>query len=173
MKLRSFAVRAFAAAAVATAAVTGVAGTANAAPAPALALFPAINGPVMPTLGQNDFCTGIIDTAIETDPARPGLATIALTPRGMHGIGPGWAQNPTCKIKVTIRWNLDYYGIPAGQLKEVELLAGEGPGPTVRTEINPGTGIAAVSIGASWFSPWYNELRPQISLPVAGLFLVP
>lgn len=173
MKLRSFAVRAFGAAAVATALVTGVAGTASAAPAPAPALFPTINGPAMPTVGQNDFCSGIIDTAIESDPARPGLATIALTPRGMHGIGPGWAQNPVCKVKVTIKWNLDVYGFPAGQVREVELLAGEGPGQTVRTEINPGSGVAVMHVAATWLSPWYNEVRPQISYPVIGYFLVP
>ncbi|QCQ92500.1 hypothetical protein [Rhodococcus sp. SGAir0479] len=171
MKLRSFAVRAFGAAAVATAAVTGFATTASAAPAPGITTSPF--GPIMPTLGQNDFCNGIIDTAVETDPARPGVATVALTPRGMHGIGPGWAANPTCRVKVTLRWNLDAFGLPTGQVKEIDLLAGEAPGQTVRTDIHTGSGPAAATIGATWFSPWFNELRPQISWPVQTYFLVP
>ncbi|CAM2999738.1 Tat pathway signal sequence domain protein [Prescottella defluvii] len=169
MKLRSFAVRAFAAAAVATAAVTGVAGTASAAPAPAPLVHMTFNGPTLPVLGQNDFCNGLIDTAVETDPARRGLATIALTPRGMNGSGPGWAQNPVCKVKVVVAWNL---GIYAGQIKEIELSAREGQ--TVRTEINPGSGLATVSMQVSAISPWLNELRPQAGLGrVQAFVLVP
>jgi len=171
MKLRSFAVRAFGAAAVATALATGVAGTASAAPAPAPILHTSFTGPVLAVVGQNDFCNGLIDSVVETDPARPGLATIALTSRGMHGIGPGWAQNPVCRVKVTIAWNL---GVLAGQVKEVELLAGEGPGPTVRTEINPGSGIASLTLQVAPVSPWLNEVRPQSTFwPVGAYFLVP
>lgn len=171
MKLRSFAVRAFGAAAVATAAVTGVATTASAAPAPAPILHMSFNGPTLAVLGQNDFCNGLIDTVVETDPARPGLATIAFTPRGMNGIGPAWAQNPVCKVKVSIQWNL---GVLAGQAKEVELLAGQGPGQTVRTEINPGPGVARVVMSVSPVSLWYNELRPQTSSGlVSAFFIVP
>ncbi|MCA1004973.1 hypothetical protein LCL87_04540 [Rhodococcus hoagii] len=169
MKLRSFAVRAFGAAAIATATITGVAGTASAAPAPAPLVHTSINGPTLPVLGQNDFCNGLIDTVVETDPTRPGLATIAFTPRVLNGIGPGWAQNPVCRMKITVGWN---WGVLAGQVKEVELNAV--PGQTVRTEINPGPGVAAVSMAASWVSPWYNELRPQASLGVvSAYFLVP
>ncbi|WP_430334102.1 hypothetical protein [Rhodococcus sp. ACT016] len=167
MKLRSFAVRAFAAAAAATAAVTGVATTASAAPAPIL--HTTLNGPTLAVLGQNDFCNGLIDTVVETDPTRPGLATIAFTPRGMNGIGPGWAQNPVCKAKVSIAWNL---GIYTGQVKEVELLAVQGQ--TVRTEINPGSGVARISMLVGPVSPWYNEVRPQTSYgAVQAFFLVP
>ncbi|RVW09971.1 hypothetical protein EGT67_06965 [Prescottella agglutinans] len=169
MKLRSFAVRAFGAAAVATALVTGVAGTASAAPAPAPILHTSFNGPTLAVLGQNDFCNGLIDTVVETDPARRGLATVAFTPRVLNGIGPGWAQNPACKVKVTVAWNL---GIYTGQLKEVELLAVQGQ--TVRTEINPGSGVAALSMTVGPISPWYNEVRPQTSYGgVTGFFIVP
>ncbi|QKT13153.1 hypothetical protein [Rhodococcus sp. W8901] len=169
MKLRSFAVRAFGAAAVAAAAITGVAGTASAAPAPAPLVHATFNGPTLPVLGQNDFCNGLIDTVVETDPARRGLATIAFTPRGMNGIGPGWAQNPVCKVKVSVGWN---FGRLAGQVKDVELLAVSGQ--TVRAEINPGSGVASLTMGVSPVSPWYNELRPQAGYgTVSAFFLVP
>ncbi|MDH6677401.1 hypothetical protein M2284_001599 [Rhodococcus sp. LBL1] len=169
MKLRSFAVRAFAAAAVATAAVTGVAGTASAAPAPAPILHTSLAGPTLPVLGQNDFCNGLIDTVVETDPARRGLATIAFTPRVLNGIGPGWAQNPVCRVKVTVAWN---FGMYTGQLKEVELLAVQGQ--TVRTEINPGSGVALINMSVSPISPWLNEVRPQASYgAISAFFLVP
>ncbi|GAB2637117.1 hypothetical protein ABI214_18095 [Prescottella soli] len=169
MKLRSFAVRAFGAAAVATALVTGVAGTVSAAPAPAPILHTSFNGPTLAVLGQNDFCNGLIDTVVETDPARPGLATIAFTPRGMNGVGPGWAQNPVCKVKVTVAWNL---GIYTGQLKEIDLFASQGQ--TVRTEINPGSGVARLEMSVLPVSPWFNELRPQTSYgAVAAFFIVP
>ncbi|MDH6280577.1 hypothetical protein [Prescottella agglutinans] len=167
MKLRSFAVRAFAAAAVATAAVTGVTTTASAAPAPIMHVT--LNGPTLAVLGQNDFCNGLIDTVVETDPARRGLATIAFTPRVLNGVGPGWAQNPVCKVKVSITWNL---GVLAGQAKEVELLAVQGQ--TVRTEINPGSGVAMIGMMVGPISMWYNELRPQTSYgAVQAFFLVP
>ncbi|WP_305092684.1 hypothetical protein [Prescottella sp. R16] len=169
MKLRSLAVRAIGAAAVTTAAVTGIAGTASAAPAPAPILYLSLNGPTMPTLGQNDFCTGIIDTAVETDPTRPGVATIALTPRGMHGVGPGWEQNRTCRVQVSI---VSSQGLFGREAREVEILAGEQPGPTVRTEIYPGPGVQALTVAASWVNPWF-QLRPQMSVPSQGYYLVP
>lgn len=168
MKLRSFAVRAFGAAAIATATITGVATTASAAPAPAPLVHTTINGPTLPVLGQNDFCNGLIDTVVETDPARPGVATIALTPRGMHGVGPGWAQNPTCRVTVNIAWHL---GGLAGQLVSVDLLAGEAPGATVRTDIIPGSGLASIIVVASPSTKY--GLKAQASLPVQALVLVP
>lgn len=170
MNIRRFAVRAFGATAAATAVVTGIGGAAAAAPAPAPVAHLTLNGPVMPTLGQNAFCTGLVDTAIETDPARPGLATIALTSRGMRGVDPDWSRNPVCRVQVTIAWNL---GVLAGQVKEVELLAGEQPGETIRTEINPGPGLAAITVSANYVSPWYNELRPQYGYPVSAYALIP
>lgn len=169
MKLRRFAVRAFGAAAVATAAITGVATTAGAAPAPAPLLHTTFNGPTLPVLGQNDFCNGLLDTVVETDPDRPGLATIAFTPRGMNGIGPGWAQNPVCKLKISVGWN---FGLLTGQAKEIEIAATEGR--TVRTEINPGSGVAAVVMQVTPIGPWFSELRPQMGYGrVEAFFLVP
>ena len=169
MKFRSFAVRAVGAAAVATAALTGVAATASAAPAPAPLIHTTFSGPTVPMLGQNDFCHGLIDTVVETDPARPGLATIAMTPRGLNGIGPGWAANPVCRVKVTVGWN---FAILAGQVKEVDLLAAEGQ--TVRTEINPGSGVAGLVVQVTAIGPWYNEVRPQQGFGrVNAFFLVP
>lgn len=169
MKLRSFAVRAFGAAAIATATIAGVATTASAAPAPAPLVHTTINGPTLPVVGQNDFCNGLLDTVVETDPARPGLANIAFTPRVLNGIGPGWAQNPVCHMKVTVGWN---FGILAGQVKEVDLFARQGE--TVRTEINPGPGVAAVFMQVTPISAWYNEVRPQAGYGrVQALFLVP
>ncbi|ORL82641.1 hypothetical protein [Prescottella equi] len=169
MELRSFAVRAFGAAAIATATITGVATTASAAPAPAPLVHTTINGPTLPVLGQNDYCNGLIDTVVETDPARPGLATIAFTPRVLNGVGPGWAQNPVCRLKVAVGWN---FGIFTGQLRDVELLARQGE--TVRTEINPGSGLARLTMQVSPIGPWYNELRPQAGYGVvSAFFLVP
>lgn len=169
MTLRSFAVRAVGAAAVAIAALTAVAATASAAPAPAPLVHTTFNGPTVPVLGQNDFCHGLLDTVVETDPARPGLATIAMTPRGLNGVGPGWAANPVCRMKVTIGWNL---AILAGQVTEIDLSAREGQ--TVRTEINPGSGPAGMFVQVTPISPWYNELRPQQGFGrVNAFFLVP
>ena len=169
MKLRSFAVRAFGAAAIATATITGVATPASAAPAPAPLVHTTFNGPTLPVVGQNDFCNGLIDTVVETDPARPGLATIAFTPRVLNGIGPGWAQNPVCRMKVTVGWN---FGALTGQFKEIEILAV--PGQTVRTEINPGSGLAAVVMQVTPIGPWFSELRPQAGYGrIEAFFLVP
>ncbi|MFC7446396.1 hypothetical protein [Rhodococcus daqingensis] len=170
MSIRSFAVRAIGAGTVAAAALVGLAGPASAAPAPAPILHLGFNGPVMPVLGQNAFCNGVIDTFVETDPARPGLATVAFTSRGMHGVGPEWAANPVCRIKADIVWNL---GVFANQVKTVELNFGERPGETVRTEINPGPGVAAISVQALYVNPYYNELRPQVSMGVMGYAIIP
>ncbi|TQF69284.1 hypothetical protein FK531_11130 [Rhodococcus spelaei] len=169
MNIRSFAVRAISAGAVTVAAFAGLTGTAAAAPAPAPILHLTLNGPVMPTLGQNAFCNGLIDTAVETDPARPGLATVSLTSRGMHGVGPEWTVNPVCRVKVSISWG---GGAFTGQLREFDLNLGEQPGQTVRTEINPGSGAPMIAIGASYVGP-QGDFRPQYSYPVTAVVIVP
>ncbi len=136
MKLRSFAVRAFGAAAIATATITGVATTAGAAPAPAPLVHTTINGPTLPVLGQNDFCNGLIDTVVETDPARPGLATIAFTPRCPERWSGRAGQTRSCRMKVAVGWN---FGIFTGQLRDVELLARQGETSEPRSIPVPGS----------------------------------
>jgi hypothetical protein len=170
MSIRNFAVRAIGAGTVAAAAVVGLAGPASAAPAPAPILHTFFTGPLLPVLGQNAFCNGVIDTLVETDPTRPGLATVVLTSRGMHGVGPEWAANPVCRIKADIVWGL---GVLAGHAKTVELNFGERPGESVRTEINPGPGVTGLTIQATFINPYVNELRPQYSLPVGAYAIIP
>jgi hypothetical protein len=170
MSIRSFAVGAIGAAAVTATAVVGLAGPASAAPAPAPVLHTFLTGPLLPVLGQNAFCNGVIDTLIETDPVRPGLATVVFTSRGMHGVGPEWAANPVCRIKADITWNLGQW---ANQVKTVELNFGERPGESVRAEINPGPGVASVTINASYVNAYFNELRPQYALPVTAYAIIP
>ncbi|MGW6377547.1 hypothetical protein ACWFRB_15935 [Rhodococcus sp. NPDC055112] len=170
MSIRSFAVRAIGAGTVAAAAAVGLAGPASAAPAPAPILHMGPNGAALPVLGQNAFCNGVIDTLIETDPARPGLATVVLISRGMHGVGPEWAANPVCRIKADISWNLGPF---ANQVKTVDLNFGERPGESVRTEINPGPGVASLNIHATFVSPYYNELRPQLAMGVSAYAIIP
>jgi hypothetical protein len=170
MHIRRFAVRAAGAVAASAALLTGDTAGAGAAPAPAPILHTGYTGPLMPTVGKHAYCNGIIDTLVETDPARPGLATVVLTSRGMRGIGPEWATNPNCPVTVSVAWN---GGALFGQVKELELNLGEAPGETARIEINPGSGVAAASIVASYVSPSFNELRPQYSVPVSAYFLVP
>ena len=170
MSIRSFAVRAVGAGTVAAAAVVGLAGPASAAPAPAPILHTFFTGPLLPVLGQNAFCNGVIDTLVETDPARPGLATVVFTSRGMHGVGPEWAANPVCHIKADIAWN---FGVWGNQVKTVDRNFGERPGESVRTEINPGPGVAALSIQAAYVNPYFNELRPQWSVPVSAYAIIP
>ncbi|MFD4180761.1 hypothetical protein [Rhodococcus sp. NPDC058514] len=170
MSIRSFAVRTIGAGTVAAAALVGLAGPAAAAPAPAPILHLGFNGPAMPVLGQNAFCNGVIDTFVETDPARPGLATVVFTSRGMHGVGPEWAANPVCRIKADVVWG---FGVLANQVKTVELNFGERPGESVRTEINPGPGVSGLTIQASYVNPYLNELRPQISMPISAYAIIP
>ncbi|WP_027502567.1 hypothetical protein [Rhodococcus sp. UNC363MFTsu5.1] len=170
MSIRRFAVRAIGAGTVAAAALIGLAGPAAAAPAPAPILHTFPTGPLLPVLGQNAFCNGVIDTLVETDPARPGLATVVLTSRGMHGVGPEWAANPVCRIKTDIAWG---FGVWANQVKTIELNFGERAGESVRTEINPGPGVTGLSIQAAYVSPYLNELRPQWSLPISAYVIIP
>ncbi|MFG1783166.1 hypothetical protein ACGFIU_12050 [Rhodococcus oryzae] len=170
MSIRSFAVRAIGAGTVATAALVGLAGPASAAPAPAPILHLGPNGSVLPVLGQNAFCNGAIDTLVETDPARPGLATVVLTSRGMHGVGPEWAANPGCHFKADVMWNLGPF---ANQVKTIDVNFGERPGESVRTEINPGSGVASIAIHATFVNFSYNELRPQLALQVSGYAIIP
>lgn len=168
MSIRSFAVRAIGAGTVAAAALVGLAGPASAAPAPAPHLQLGMYGPFMLTVGDRAFCNGIVDTAIETDPTRPGNITVVLIPRGMHGIGPEWVANPVCKVIVTVQASVGYNV----QKKEVELNIGELPGAPVRTDLHIGSGIAQVVANASYLTPQF-QYRPQASYPVMAVAIVP
>lgn len=71
-------------------------------------------------------------------------------------------------MKVTVGWS---FGALTGQVEEIEILARQGE--TVRTEINPGSGIAAVVMQVTAIGPWF-ELRPQTGFGrVEAFFLVP
>lgn len=180
MNIRKFAVRAISAAAI-TAATFGLAAPAVAAPAPAPVVpgptsVPApqlhltINGAAMPTLGQNHFCNGTIDTHIKTDPARPGVAFLGFSSPGMHGVGPGWAANPVCNVNVVTAWG---FGLIAGQVMDTPLQFGPTPSDITWVEVPTGSGPQLVVIGATYVDSHYTRLLPQISVPVEVGVLVP
>ena len=170
VKLRKIAMRTIAACTVAAGTMLGVGGTATAAPAPAQGVWMYTGGQIF-ALGQNAWCTGVFDTLIETDHTRPGYAVVSITPRGMRGLDPEWSQNPVCNVSITLGW-VD--GIaPFQHFVEIPFQVGDAPGETVRTEINPGSGLVAFSINAGPISPDYSETRPQYSYPAVGYFLIP
>ncbi|MFD4366001.1 hypothetical protein [Rhodococcus sp. NPDC058521] len=180
MNIRKLAVRAIGAAAIATATL-GLAAPAIAAPAPApVAPGPASvpapqlhlywNGPFSPTVGQNDFCNGIIDTHTKTDPTRPGVAYIGLSSQGMHGVGPGWGPDSKCKVNVSIGWGA---GVFTNSVREVELEFGPTPSEITWTEVPTGSGPQIFAIGASYADAHLTRFQPQFSLPVQVGILVP
>ncbi|MGU3438247.1 hypothetical protein ACNHUS_35210 [Actinomycetes bacterium M1A6_2h] len=127
-------VRTLAAAAAVTATTTTVlltgASIATAAPAPQT---PSLLGPDIRPFSRPD-CPGTINTAFDTDPARPGIVTVALTPTGVYG------SNPSCGAGLGIGW---LNGIaPFAHDQRVTL---DAPG-TVRLDIFAGTGVSFFTV---------------------------
>ncbi|MGW0042969.1 hypothetical protein [Rhodococcus sp. NPDC003348] len=170
MNIRRCAVRAFGATAIAATAFTGAGATATAAPTPAPVVYSTLAGPTLAAIGQNSFCHGLIDTSIETDPARPGVATVVFTSRGMHGLTPDWAADPYCRLDAEI-----VYGTAFGvaQVASVPLRFGERPGETVRSEVVPGSGLAVISVQATFTNASWTQLRPQFGVTVKGNLMIP
>jgi hypothetical protein len=168
MRIRQFAMRAVGVVAVAAAACLGTTATVTAAPAPAPALWTL--GAQMLTLGQNAFCNGIIDFSVETDPAKPGRATTLIMSRGMHGLGPEWANNPTCPVEVDLIWIDGVF--PFYHTISVPVQLGEKP-QTERVDINPGSGLIILDASAGYVNPTYTKLRPQYSTAVGAYVIIP
>ncbi|MCX5042195.1 hypothetical protein OG921_03185 [Aldersonia sp. NBC_00410] len=141
MKLRQFVVRALGVGAVGAAAMTVAAVPAAAAPAPVQGWW--MYGSAIPAIGENAFCTGIVDLGVETDPAVPGHATVTFTSRGMRGAGEEWARNPSCPI--TFQVSSLSGTAPYSHTRFVKLVAGEAPGALVREDIEVGSGLAGLS----------------------------
>lgn len=172
MTIRRFVVRAATMVAAAGALVAGQSGTAAAAPAQGLFLY----GQTVAVVGQNSGCNGLIDFALDTDPARPGVVAVTLISRGFNGVGPAWDANPVCPVDLDIIWDAAYFGfgsVAGHQVKSVEFAPSPRPGESMRTEIVTGGGLHVLGITASYVSATYDEVRPQIGSGFGGYVLVP
>ncbi|MCX5042005.1 hypothetical protein OG921_02195 [Aldersonia sp. NBC_00410] len=158
MKVRQFAMRAVCAVAVAAAATMGAASAASAETVPLPTFWP--YSPINLTLGQNAWCNGIVDSGIETDPAKPGFVTAVLSSRGMHGVGPEWAQNPHCKVTWVFRADNGLFSKTPPMAIRTEF--GEQP-ESVRKEFWVGSGFTGFTIGATFLDPETQQLIPQVS----------
>lgn len=160
MKIRQFAMRALGAVAVVAAATTGAAGVASADTVPLQAVW--IEGASDIVVGQNAWCNGIVDTGVEVDPARPGFATIVISSRGMHGIGPEWAQNPRCKATWTVLADNGLFTKTPAYAFPTEF--GEQP-ETVRKEFWFDHGLTGFTLGLTFVDPATKQLVPQFGYP--------
>lgn len=115
-------------AALAALVLAPAAGTASAEPAPRLGVL----GEDIWVMGHNALCRGAIHVGVDTNPSKPGQATISLTSRGFVGEQPAWARNPQCNVNVAIGYY--FAGLNYGQ-KVVPLSLGPRPQAPVRVEL--------------------------------------
>lgn len=120
-------------AAATTALVTG-AGAAAAAPAPQT---PSLFGPDVRPATRPD-CPGTVNVAFDTDPARPGIVSVALTPTGAYG------SNPACAADIGVAW---LNGIPP--FSHIQHITIDSPQP-LRVDILSGTGVSLFSIASTF-----------------------
>ncbi|WP_040773090.1 hypothetical protein [Rhodococcus rhodnii] len=170
--MRKTIARAAAALSLAVAATLGTMGTAQAAPAPVPvpAAWTSLTNSLA-YVGQNDFCTGVLDINVESEPGKPGSATLVITSRGASGHGPGWAANPNCHVDLLVAWN--NAGSIAGPQEQIALDIPAQPGEVVRREMNPGSGLIALTAGLSYLDVNTLQFLPQMSYPVIGYLMVP
>lgn len=113
-------------------------GAASAGPAPRLGVL----GEDILVVGNNALCHGAIHVGLDTDPRKPGQATVSLTSRGFNGVQPDWSRNPTCKINVAIGWFLG----PQYRQQVVPMTVGPRPQAPVKVNLRGvGQGLQLMS----------------------------
>ncbi|EOM76531.1 hypothetical protein [Rhodococcus rhodnii] len=121
-------------------------------------------------VGQNDFCTGVIDMRVESDPAKPGSATVIGYSRGASGHG-AWNAESTCTIDFALTYN-DAGSIEQNK-KQLRIDVPTYPTEVLREEIHPGSGLIALTTGVSFQDVHTYAFIPQYSMGARGYLLVP